>query len=75
MNNLLKVIAKNVRRERNKQKLSQEKLATLADFHRTYIGMVERAERNLSVLNLERIAQALQVEIIELLQQDEPEHE
>ncbi len=47
--------------------LSQEKLAEKVSLHRTYIGSVERSERNVSIDNVERIAHALGVDIAELL--------
>ncbi|HAN17667.1 MAG: transcriptional regulator [Bacteroidetes bacterium GWC2_33_15] len=47
--------------------ISQEELASRADLHRTYIGMIERAEKNITLINIEKIADALEVEIIELL--------
>ncbi len=56
-----------VREIRVSQNLSQEQLAHLADVHRTYIGMVERAEKNITLVNIEKIAQALNVNITELL--------
>ncbi len=46
---------------------SQEYLAELTGLHRTYIGSVERGERNVSVDNMERIAGALSVDITDLL--------
>ena len=46
--------------------LSQERLAELAGVHRTYIGMVERAEKNITLCNIEKIAKALNVEIKDL---------
>lgn len=52
-----------IRKARN---LSQEQLAALAGVHRTYIGMIERAEKNITLCNIERIAQALKVEIKDL---------
>lgn len=55
-----------IREERKKQKLSQEQLAIKAGVHRTYIGMVERAEKNITLLNIEKIAKALNIKIIEL---------
>jgi len=61
-----------VRVERERQGLSQEELALRADLHRTYIGGVERGERNISLLNLLRIARALGVSPADLLE-DEPQ--
>ena len=56
-----------VREERQKQGLSQEQLAERAGVHRTYIGMVERAEKNITLLNIEKIAKALDVPISRLM--------
>jgi len=56
-----------VREERLKQGLSQEKLATRAGVHRTYIGMIERAEKNITLENIEKVAKALKLNINELL--------
>lgn len=47
--------------------LSQEALADRANLHRTYIGMVERAERNITILNLLKICNALGISMNELL--------
>ena len=55
-----------VRAERQKQGLSQEELAEKAGVHRTYIGMIERAEKNITLLNIEKIAKALSLEIRDL---------
>ena len=52
-----------LRRERG---LSQEQLADLAGVHRTYIGMIERAEKNITLCNIERIAKALKLDIKDL---------
>ena len=49
-----------IRKARN---LSQEKLAELAGVHRTYIGMIERAEKNITLRNIEKIALALKIDI------------
>ena len=59
--------AENLRKTRKAQGLSQEGLAELADLHRTYIGAVERGERNISIDNMERLAHALGVTIQSLL--------
>ena len=55
-----------VRELRKLKNLSQGELAFRADVHRTYIGMIERAEKNITLLNIEKIANALQVNIKEL---------
>ncbi len=52
-----------VRELRKLKNLSQEELAFRADVHRTYIGMIERAEKNITLLNIEKIANALEVSI------------
>lgn len=55
-----------VRDERTKRGLSQEELAVKAGVHRTYIGMIERAEKNITLANIEKIANALGLSISEL---------
>lgn len=60
-----------VRDERLRKGLSQEELAVRAGVHRTYIGMIERAEKNITLVNIEKIAVALEMEIYELFQQHE----
>jgi len=47
--------------------LSQEELAGKANLHRTYVGSVERGERNISLVNVERLAKALGMTVCELL--------
>ena len=64
---LRRIVADNVRRLRRDLALSQEDLAGLAQLHRTYVGAIERAERNLSLDNIERLALALKVEPASLL--------
>ena len=64
---ILIVLGDKVRELRKEKNLSQEELAHRADVHRTYIGMIERAEKNITLSNIEKIAKALEVEIIELL--------
>lgn len=56
-----------VREERLKRKLSQEEFADIAGVHRTYIGMIERAEKNITLQNIEKIANALKLSIKDLL--------
>lgn len=48
-----------IRKQREGMGISQEKLAELSELHRTYIGQVERGEKNLTLRSLERIAKAL----------------
>jgi transcriptional regulator with XRE-family HTH domain len=57
-----------VREERTKLGLSQEELAGRAHVHRTYIGMIERAEKNITLENIEKIAKALNISISKLMQ-------
>lgn len=64
---ILLLFGRNVQKHRKELGLSQEKLAELAGVHRTYIGMIERAEKNITLCNIEKIAKALKVEIKELL--------
>lgn len=61
------IFAGNVRKFRGVRGLSQEQLADLCGLHRTYIGSVERGERNVSIDNMERIAAALDAELPDLL--------
>ena len=55
-----------VRAERMKLGLSQEALAARAGVHRTYVGMIERGEKNITLENIEKIAKALNLTISEL---------
>lgn len=64
------VFASNLRRLRLNKGLSQEALAERAGLHRTYVGSVERGERNISIDNMDRLARALDVELIELIKED-----
>ncbi|MFC2090803.1 helix-turn-helix domain-containing protein [Bacteroidota bacterium] len=52
-----------IRKLRKDQDISQEELADKAGLHRTYIGMIERAEKNITLVNIEKLALALDVEI------------
>lgn len=65
------LFAARLREVRMSQGLSQEKLAELASLHRTYISLVERGERNITIDNMEKLAIALGVQLRELL----PAHE
>lgn len=63
---ILKKFGYKVRELRKERGISQEELAEKAGLHRTYIGMIERAEKNVTLLNIEKIANALSVSIKEL---------
>lgn len=65
--NILIKFGERVREIRKEKGFSQEELAHKADLHRTYIGMIERAEKNITLINIDKIAKALEVEIKELL--------
>jgi len=56
-----------VRKERLALGLSQERFAELAGVHRTYVGMIERAEKNITLTNLAKLARALRIDPSELL--------
>ena len=56
----------NVKALRKKKDLSQEELAFKANLHRTYIGMIERAEKNITLINIYKLSSALDVEVNEL---------
>ncbi|MEY3867353.1 MAG: hypothetical protein RLZZ338_1244 [Cyanobacteriota bacterium] len=72
---MTQILADNVRAYRKGQNLSQEALAHICDLHRTYIGSVERGERNVTLSTLEVIAQALGVSVPELLTENAIKHE
>jgi transcriptional regulator with XRE-family HTH domain len=65
--NILATIGNNVRVYRKKLNLSQEELADISGVHRTYIGAVERGEKNVSALSIAKIAKALKVKPEKLL--------
>lgn len=58
-----------VRDLRKEKDLSQEQLAFKANLHRTYIGMIERAEKNITLLNIEKIATALNISLSDILKE------
>lgn len=67
MTAILAIVGENVTRLRKERGWSQEELASAAHLHRTYVGGIERGERNLTVRNLARLADALDVDPYELL--------
>jgi transcriptional regulator with XRE-family HTH domain len=68
---ILEKFGENVRKKRVALKMSQQELGNVADLHRTYIGMIERAEKNITLLNIEKIAEALNVKIAQLLEDND----
>lgn len=64
---LLNKFGEKVRGERLKKGLSQEDLAEKAGVHRTYIGMIERGEKNITLMNIKKVANALELKIDQLL--------
>lgn len=64
--NILKIFGDRVRELRGLRGISQEELGFKADLHRTYIGMIERAEKNITLINIEKITITLNVSIDEL---------
>ena len=63
---VLQKFGSQIRILRTQKNWSQEKLAETSGFHRTYIGMIERGERNPSLRNIHRFAQAFELEIKDL---------
>ena len=63
---ILVSFGRKVQMRRKELKLSQEQLAEEAGLYRTYIGMIERAEKNVTLVNIEKIAKALKISIPEL---------
>ena len=65
---VLKKFGDKVRAERERQGISQERLGELAKVHRTYIGMIERGEKNITLLNICKIAGALRLKPKDLVE-------
>ena len=61
--NIIEIFGHNVQKYRNAIGLSQEQLADKAGLHRTYIGMIERVEKNVTLRNIQKLANALEVPI------------
>jgi transcriptional regulator with XRE-family HTH domain len=68
---LLSALGSNIRAERCRRGYSQEALAEKSGLHRTYIGVVERGEKNITIFNCSKIANALQVTLSDLIRRAE----
>jgi hypothetical protein len=64
---LQKTVGRNLRAYRMERGLSQEAFAEVLGVHRTYMGGVERGERNLTLKSVERVAEKLEMEVLELM--------
>jgi len=64
---MLEQLARSIKTRRNELNISQEKLAEICGFDRTYISLLERAKRNPSVLNLKKLSIGLEIELSDLL--------
>lgn len=67
---LQRTVGRNLRRYRQERGLSQEAFADMVGVHRTYMGGLERGERNLTLKSVERLAEALQLGPLDLLRSD-----
>ena len=70
---IVKILGTNLRKYRLEKGFSQEKFADLCGLHRTYISDIECFQRNVSIENVQRIAEALEIEAYKLLMNDEGE--
>jgi transcriptional regulator with XRE-family HTH domain len=63
MSNINEKVRKKIREIRTRKGLTQEDLALVSGLHRAYIGQIERGEKNIGLINLEKISFALNVDI------------
>lgn len=70
---ILDVFSKNVRTYRNELGISQEELGYRSGLHRTYISDIERKKRSISLINIQKIADALKIETYKLFEEDNNE--
>ncbi|ELC8342950.1 helix-turn-helix domain-containing protein [Clostridium perfringens] len=68
-NKLQQILSDNIKFYRKRDKISQEKLADLADLDRTFISLIERKKRNISLYTLEKIANALKIDAYLLIKE------
>ncbi|PPE05816.1 helix-turn-helix domain-containing protein [Williamsoniiplasma lucivorax] len=67
--NILEIIADNVKKIRHQQQISQEELSFRSGLNKNYISAIECARRNLSMQSLVKLAQGLEVKVIDLLEE------
>lgn len=67
---LVTILSRNIRKIRQEMGISQEELAFRCGLHRTYIGAIERGERNITLSSLEILASTLNIEVSTLLSKD-----
>ena len=67
---ILKVFGNNLRKYRERKNISQEKFAEMAGLHRTYISDIERFQRSISLNNVQKIADALEIETYKLFEEE-----
>ena len=72
METIMNIVGQRLRAFRQKKKMTQEELAEKADLHPTYIGQVERGEKNLTLISLEKILAALEISFTDLFEHIEP---
>ena len=68
--NILEVFGSNLKKYREDKHISQEKFAEISGLHRTYISDIERFQRNVSPLNVQKIADAIGIDTYKLLMED-----
>lgn len=72
MNTMTKELGQRIRAERTAKKMTQEELAERAGLHPTYIGQVERGEKSLTVVSLEKIVEGLEISFSDLFENIQP---
>lgn len=60
-------LGKNIRKLRERKNISQEQFGEMVGVHRTYVGMVERGEKNITIFSLRKFAEALNVKVKDLI--------
>lgn len=65
--NILIIFGNRIKELRKAKKMTQQQFADLSDLHKNYIGMIERGERNPSLINIQNIATAFEMSISELM--------